>query len=67
MKCEKCGHNRFYAHQKAYLLVIVDDDGHFYDNIGSHAEVIEANDPYGPFECTKCGHSHDVESLKEGK
>lgn len=67
MKCSKCGHDRFYAHQKAHLLVIVDEDGNFYDNVGSRAEVVETENPYGPFECTRCGQEYNVESLKEGR
>ena len=50
MFCE-CGNDRFFAHQVQYYDVIVHGDNYWTEDV----ECYEANDPYGPYTCTKCG------------
>lgn len=60
MEC-KCGHNRFYAHQLCRVDVIVDEDGNWESNTGKDNTIVvyDAENPYGPFTCTKCGEEYE--------
>jgi hypothetical protein len=53
-KCE-CGSHEFFASQKCYHTVIVDEKNNFIDN----KSIDEADDPYGPYTCIKCGKEYD--------
>ena len=55
MKCQ-CGNDKFYGHQIIKADVIVDRCGYFHENLpgGLEASVYDADQPYGPFVCTKC-------------
>lgn len=55
MAC-KCGGNRFVAHQRVYVDVVVDGDNYFLENCGKDTDdaIYEAEDPYGPYTCLKC-------------
>ena len=47
MRC-KCGNDKFYAHQRVYLEVIVDENGEFHSNLEDIAAAIYDSDrPYG--------------------
>lgn len=60
MRC-KCGNNRFYAHQRVYLEVIVDENGEFHSNLEDIAAAIYDSDrPYGQYTCTKCNAEYDT-------
>ena len=56
-----CGNDRFYAHQIIRADVIVDSDGAFLENATERLEesIYDAERPYGPFTCTKCGKEYD--------
>ena len=60
MAC-KCGGNKFTAHQRLYVDVVVDGDNYFVDNCASTLEqsVYEAENPYGPYTCLKCEQVYD--------
>ena len=57
--CPICGNDKFYAHQKVLMDVVVDND---LDYI-SDGEVYEAERPYGPFTCTLCRTEFDGEDF----
>lgn len=61
MKCKICGCDRFTAHQALRVNVIVDDNNTFIDNMpeGIEQNIYESSDPYGPFECLRCGTEYD--------
>lgn len=50
-----CGNGKFYAHQVCYHEIEVDEDNNFINDI----EIIESNNPYGPYVCTKCKREYD--------
>lgn len=60
MKC-KCGNDKFYASQVAYIDIVVDENGTFLDNryMTADESIYEVDSPYGPFVCTKCGAEYD--------
>jgi hypothetical protein len=62
MKCE-CGNDKFYAHQKCRVDIIVDEYNSFLDNLVSDKElgdsVYDSETPYGPYTCTECGKVYD--------
>ena len=60
MKC-KCGNDKFTAHQVLHVDVIVDGNNNFLENPNNNIEenVYHANDPFGPYRCTKCGEKYD--------
>lgn len=59
MRC-KCGNDKFYAHQRVYLEVIVDESGEFHSNLEDIAAAIYDSDrPYGQYTCTKCNAEYD--------
>lgn len=67
MKC-KCGNDKFYATQRVYMDVIVDETGEFIEDAGDTAEesISQSEAPYGTFVCTKCGECYeDEEFFKE--
>lgn len=57
--CPKCGGDRFYASQVQRCNVIVDGKNNWNENVGCY----DADDPYGPYACVKCGKR--FESLDE--
>ena len=60
MRC-KCGNDKFYAHQRVYLEVIVDESGEFHSNLEDIAAAIYDSDrPYGQYTCTKCNAEYDT-------
>jgi len=61
MKCE-CGYNEFYAHQRCYHDIKVNEHGDFISNV----EIYESENPYGPFRCVNCGKEHEelIEPVK---
>ena len=63
-RCE-CGNTRFHAHQRVYMDILVDANNNFTDNETKDAtsSIYDAETPYGPYTCTKCGRSY--ESLEE--
>lgn len=64
MKKCKCGCTRFYAHQVCRVDVIVDKDNNFQGDITEgQVSVYDAEEPYGPYTCMKCGAEYD--SLEE--
>ena len=62
MKCKFCGGEHFFAHQQAYLDVIVDGENFFIEN--DPAGEVQGKTPYGPYTCVRCGAEYD--ELKEG-
>lgn len=59
MRC-KCGNDKFYAHQRVYLEVIVGESGEFHNNHEDVAAAIyDSEQPYGPYTCTKCNAEYD--------
>ena len=50
MKCE-CGNGEYYASQRCYHTIVTDENGNFLDN----KTIDYAENPYGPYTCTKCG------------
>ncbi len=54
MKCI-CGNKEFHAHQKCRLDIICDGSGNWLkDSPNDKSACYDAEDPYGPFTCTKC-------------
>ena len=53
-KC-RCGNDQFIAHQIARHDIIVNANGNYQKDLG----VYDAEDPYGPFTCTKCGSEYN--------
>lgn len=60
-KCPNCGNTHFYAHQLLRMDVIVDTDGEFEESIqeSGNMAIYDAEKPYGPFVCTRCGAEFD--------
>ena len=60
LRC-KCGCEKFFAHQRVYLDVYVDSTLQFAGNPNNNIEnnIYEAEDPYGPFVCVRCGAEYD--------
>ena len=57
LRCD-CGHNEFNGQQLLRVEVIVDQDGQFLRNQCFDLVdmvVYDADDPFGPFTCAKCG------------
>ena len=55
MKCE-CKNDKFNAHQKCRMDVIVNEHGEWEENTPDDASACyDSETPYGPFTCTKCG------------
>lgn len=63
--CPNCGNDEFHAHQVCRMDVVVNADGEFQSNQFQAAEmsIYDAEQPYGPFVCTKCG--AEFEELSE--
>lgn len=60
MACPKCGHKHFYAHQRCYVEVIVDDQNDVLGEADTYPTCIyEAESPYGPYVCTNCGTAYE--------
>ena len=55
MKCTNCGNNQFVGHQIVRMEVVVDENNNFLEQ----REIYDAETPYGPFTCTKCGREYD--------
>ena len=60
MPC-KCGGNRFVAHQRVYVDVVVDGDNDFLENCGKDTDdaIYESEKPYGPYTCLGCETVYD--------
>ncbi len=58
MTCE-CGNEKFVAHQRCRVDIVVDGDNNFLDNLITDKElgnsVYDSETPYGPYQCTECG------------
>ena len=61
MKCKFCGGSEFVGHQRCYMDVLVDENGDFLANLsgGADANIYEAEQPYGPFVCRRCGAEYE--------
>lgn len=61
MKCKICGHDRFTAYQVCRLDIIVDGENRFLENNTKNAadSIYDAETPYGPYTCCKCGAEYD--------
>lgn len=59
--CPKCGCVRFIGHQRVYMDVVCDSQGGYVEPISENCEkdIEEADKPYGPFTCEKCGTEYD--------
>ena len=53
-KCS-CGNDQFFAHQRCYNDIVVDENNNFQDNL----IVYDAESPYGPYQCTSCDKEYD--------
>jgi hypothetical protein len=62
IKCE-CGNDRFSANQICRHEVYIDVHGNYLED--SPTGIFDADDPYGPFECTSCGKSYENLQLLE--
>lgn len=60
----KCGCESFNAHQRLYVDIVVDRNANFLKNQNNSIEssIYEAEDPYGPFTCTRCGAEYDTDA-----
>ena len=60
MICE-CGNKEFFASQVCRVTIVVDENDSFLRNTGPDdtPAIDSADDPYGPYECTKCGKVYD--------
>ena len=66
MNCPFCNNDQFYAHQMVRMDVIVDSDGDFLCNDGEpDVAIYDADKPYGPFTCTRCGAIFENLTLNE--
>ena len=54
--CHCCGNDEFYARQRCYVDVVVDQNNNFLRNEKSAMDnnCSDADTPYGPFVCTGC-------------
>ena len=62
MNCKLCGNSKFYAHQILHMDIICDEQGEFLNNIHPNdpmTSCYEAEKPFGPFTCTRCGAIYD--------
>ena len=61
MKCKFCGGSEFVGHQRCYMDVLLDENGDFLANLsgGADANIYEAEQPYGPFVCRRCGAEYE--------
>ena len=50
-ECTKCGNTQFNAHQVSHHDITVYGNNDFVEDKG----IYEANTPFGPYTCTKCG------------
>lgn len=70
-RCPHCGNRNFIGHQLIRADVLVDiDSGDFSDNLigGLDNHIYDAEKPYGPFTCSKCGYKVDeLELLDESR
>jgi len=66
LKC-KCGNQKFSAHQVLHVSIVVDEENDYlhpesgeneFDCIGGE-DIYEANNPFGPYQCTNCGEEYD--------
>ena len=60
-RCPFCGSTRFIGHQIIRASVYVGGDGQFEDNLpgGLEPAIYDAEKPYGPFTCDRCGQEFD--------
>ena len=57
-----CGNTEFYAHQRVYMHVVIDEHNVFVstrDGSGEPCGIYHADTPYGPYRCTKCGKEYE--------
>lgn len=60
MRC-KYGNDIFYAHQRVYFEVIVDESGEFHSNLEDiAASIYDSDRPYGQYTCAKCNAEYDT-------
>lgn len=59
-KCS-CGCEEFYAHQIVRMDVIVDAEGNFIESVNKNvlSDIYDAETPYGPYTCRRCGKEYD--------
>ena len=55
MRCPKCGHEKWSAHQVVHSTVEVNEFGNYEGTI----EDYYAGNPFGPYTCMSCGHTVD--------
>lgn len=55
MLCPFCKNDQFFGHQLVRMDVLVDEDGDYVDSDNTGGNIYDAEKPYGPFTCTKCG------------
>ena len=58
-----CGCTEFYAHQQVYVDVIVDGNNNFLENAVNdnlQHSIGEAENPYGTYQCRRCGKEYDT-------
>lgn len=60
--CPKCGCDRFIGSQRVYMNVICTPNGDYHENISDNVKsnIFEADKPYGPFICEKCGTEYET-------
>jgi len=60
VKCD-CGNDKFFAHQILRVDVVVNENGQWYEYAKENLEycIYDAEQPYGPFTCTKCGKEYE--------
>lgn len=60
--CPECGCTEFYARRRCTLDIKVDGDNEFLDGVHPDdvgADIYDAEDPFGPYECVECGAEYD--------
>ena len=55
MICPHCGNQFWYATEREYHTIIVNENGDFCEDVSCDDVEI----PYGPFSCTKCGYQRE--------
>lgn len=61
MKCKICGSETFIAHQQCRMDVFVNGEGDFESDMpgGCESAIYDAEKPYGPFTCNRCGAEYE--------
>ena len=53
--CSKCKNSEFYGNLRKHIIVVVNGENQFLKEYKEVTSSYSDEEPYGPYECTKCG------------